>query len=142
MSGAELEVPGRSQARRLQRLVSVGRVVDPASRTFPVIYEIDNRDRGVAVNQTVYVDLLTAATKSAPVVAESAIVDDGGRPIVFVQAAGESFVRRPVTLGIHEGGYVQIVEGVAPGDRVVKRGGHLIRLASLSSQVPAHGHVH
>ena len=63
LSGAELEVPGRSQPRRLQRLVSVGRVVDPASRTFPVIYEVDNRDRGVAVNQTVYVSLLTAATK-------------------------------------------------------------------------------
>ena len=113
LSGAELEVPGRSQARRLQRLVSVGRVVDPASRTFPVIYEIDNRDRGVAVNQTVYVSLLTAATKPVPAVSESAIVDDGGRPIVFVQAAGESFVRRPVTLGIHEGGYVQVVEGVS-----------------------------
>jgi RND family efflux transporter MFP subunit len=142
LSGAELEVPGRDQARRLQRLVSVGRVVDPASRTFPVIYELDNRDRGVAVNQTVYVSLLTAATKPVPVVSESAIVDDGGRPIVFVQAAGESFVRRPVTLGIHEGGYVQVLEGVSRGERVVKRGGHLIRLASLSSQVPAHGHVH
>jgi RND family efflux transporter MFP subunit len=142
LSGAELEVPGRNQTRRLQRLVSVGRVVDPASRTFPVIYEIDNRDRGVAVNQAVYVNLLTAATRPATVVSESAIVDDGGRPIVFVQVAGESFVRRPVTLGIREGGFVQVLEGVAAGDRVVKRGGHLIRLASMSSQVPAHGHVH
>ena len=142
LSGAELEVPGTDQPRRLQRLVSIGRVVDPASRTFPVIYEVDNRDRRVAINQTVYVRLLTAAAAAAPVVPESAIVDDGGRPIVFVQAAGESFLRKPVRLGIREGGAVQVLEGLSAGERVVTRGAHLIRLASMSSQVPAHGHVH
>ena len=142
LSGAELEVPGTASPIRLQRLVSIGRVVDPASRTFPVIYEVDNRDRRVAINQTVYVRLLTAAASAATVVPESAIVDDGGRPIVFVQAAGESFVRKPVRLGIREGGSVQILEGLSAGERVVTRGAHLIRLASMSSQVPAHGHVH
>jgi RND family efflux transporter MFP subunit len=142
LSGAELEIPGTERPRPLQRLVSIGRVVDPASRTFPVIYEVDNRDRRVAVNQTVYVRLLTASAGAATVIPESAIVDDGGRPIVFVQAGGESFVRKPVTLGIREGGFVQVLQGVALGDRVVNRGGHLIRLASLSSQVPSHGHVH
>jgi len=142
LSGAELEVPGMASPSRLQRLVSIGRVVDPASRTFPVIYEVDNRDRRVAINQTVYVRLLTAAASAATVVPESAIVDDGGRPIVFVQAAGESFVRKPVRLGIREGGSVQVLEGLSAGERVVTRGAHLIRLASLSSQVPAHGHVH
>jgi len=142
LSGAELEVPGTDTPSRLQRLVSIGRVVDPASRTFPVIYEVDNRDRRVAINQTVYVRLLTAAASAATVVRESAIVDDGGRPIVFVQAAGESFVRKPVRLGIREGGSVQVLEGLSAGERVVTRGAHLIRLASMSSQVPAHGHVH
>jgi RND family efflux transporter MFP subunit len=142
LSGAELEIPGTEMPRRLQRLISIGRVVDPASRTFPVIYEVDNRDRRVAVNQAVYVRLLTSASGAAPVVPESAIVDDGGRPIVFVQAGGERFVRKPVRLGIREGGSVQILEGLSAGERVVTRGAHLIRLASMSSQVPAHGHVH
>ena len=142
LSGAELEVPGRKQPTRLQHLVSIGRVVDPASRTFAVIYEIQNRDRRVAVNQTVHVRLFTTSTNTAPVVPESAIVDDAGRPIVFVQVGGESFARIPVTLGIREGGLVQILEGIQPGDRVVTRGAPLIRLASMSSQVPAHGHVH
>jgi RND family efflux transporter MFP subunit len=142
LSGAELEIPGAGQPRRLNRLVTIGRVVDAASRTFPVIYEVDNRDRRVAINQTVYVRLLTSAAGMAPVIPLSAIVDDGGRPITFVQLAGESFARRPVRLGIQESGSVQILEGLAVGDRVVTRGAHLIRLASLSSQVPAHGHVH
>ena len=142
LSGAEMEIAGTEKPRRLQRLISVGRVVDTASRTFPVIYELDNRDRAVAVNQAVHVRLLTTKSSLAPAVPESAVVDDGGRPIVFVQLTGEAFVRRPVKLGVREGGMVEALQGVMPGERVVTKGAHLIRLASLSSQVPAHGHVH
>jgi RND family efflux transporter MFP subunit len=142
LSGAEMEIPGIEQPRRLHRLVSVGRVVDTASRTFPVIYEVDNRDRRIAINQAVNVRLLTETTSVAPVVAESAVIDDGGRPVIFVQLSGEAFARRPVKLGIREGGFVQVLEGAWPGERVVTKGAHLIRLSAMSSQVPAHGHVH
>ncbi len=142
LSGAELEVPGSAQPRPLSRLVSVGRVVDPQSRTFPVIYQVDNRDRSIAIHQALHVRLLTKASGVAPAVPESALVDDGGRPVIFIQESGEAFLRRPVKLGIREGGYVQVLEGVFPGERVVTRGAHLIRLAAMSNQVPAHGHVH
>jgi multidrug efflux pump subunit AcrA (membrane-fusion protein) len=77
-----------------------------------------------------------------PAVPETALVDDGGRPVIFVQSSGEAFARRPVRLGVREGGYVQLLEGAFPGERVVVKGAHLVRLASMSSQVPAHGHVH
>lgn len=142
LAGAELEIPGLETPRRLAQLVNLGRIVDPASRTFPVVYQFDNRERHIALNQTVYVRLLFAATAAAPVVAESALVDDGGQPVVFVQLSGESFARRPVQLGQRAGGEVQILSGLTAGERVVTTGAHLIRLASLSTQVPAHGHVH
>ena len=141
LSGGEIEMPD-GQIRTANRLVAVGRLVDEATRTVPVTYEVDNRDHRLAVNQTVFVRLLFTPGKMSPVVPESAIVDDGGRPIVFVQRAGESFARRPVKLGIRNSGMVQVTEGVESGDRVVTKGAYLIRLASMSSQVPAHGHVH
>jgi multidrug efflux pump subunit AcrA (membrane-fusion protein) len=72
----------------------------------------------------------------------AAIVDDAGRPIVFVQREGETFERRAVTLGTRSGDLVQITDGIRTGDRVVTRGAYLVRLASLSTSVPAHGHVH
>jgi multidrug efflux pump subunit AcrA (membrane-fusion protein) len=72
----------------------------------------------------------------------SALVDDAGRPIVFVQTAGETFERRPVTVGAREGELVQILAGVKPGERIVTTGAHLVRLAALSTSVPATGHVH
>ena len=94
------------------------------------------------MNQAVHVRLFTSAADVEPAVPESSIVDDGGRPVVFVQVGGESFLRRPVELGTRESGYVQVLEGIYPGERVVTQGAHLIRLASMSNQVPAHGHAH
>lgn len=142
LTGAELEVPGFEAPQRLARLVTIGRVVDAPSRTFPVIYELDNRDRRVAVNQTVYVRVLLAPAAGGPAVPESALVDDNGQPVVFVQESGENFSKRTVRLGDRSGGYVQVLSGVTQGERIVTRGAHLIRLASMSNQVPAHGHVH
>ena len=142
LSGAEIEMPGSDQIRAAGRLVAVGRLVDPETRTVPVTYETDNHDRRLAINQTVFLRLLLTPAGKAPVVSETAIIDDAGRPVVFVQRGGETFVRKPVKTGIRNHGVVQILEGVSPGDRVVTKGAYLIRLSTMSSAVPAHGHVH
>ena len=141
MSGAELQA-GDEVPKPIGNLVSVGRIVDPQSRTVPVIYEVDNRDKRLAIGQSVRVRLFTSASETAPAVRETAVVDDAGRPVVFVQVSGEAFARRAVKLGNRQKEYVQIMEGVRPGERVVTRGAYLIRLAAMSSQIPAHGHVH
>lgn len=141
MSGAELSA-GADPPKALGNLVSIGRIVDPQSRTVPVIYEVDNHDKRLAIGQAVRVRLFISASETAPAVRETALVDDAGRPIVFVQVAGEAFARRPVKLGNRQGEYVQIVEGVRPGERVVTKGAYLVRLSSMSSSIPAHGHVH
>ena len=142
LSAAEIEMPDSGQIRPADRLVAVGRLVDSETRTVPVTYEIDNKDHRLAVNQTVFLRLLLTPVGKTPVVPESAIIDDAGRPVVFVQQGGETFLRRPVKLGIRNSGMVQILEGVNTGDRVVTKGAYLIRLSTMSSAVPAHGHVH
>ena len=142
LTGAELNVPGLAAPLPLDRLVSVGRVLDPASRTVPIIYELRNPDRRIAIGQAVSLRIFVAAATAAVTVPESAVVDDAGQPVVFVQAGGESFERRAVTLGNREGGDVQLAGAIEPGERVVVRGAPFIRLAALSPQVPAHGHTH
>jgi len=138
----ELEVPGLERPLGLGRLISVGRIIDPASRTLSVIYEVRDSQRLLAMGQAVFLRLFTSAKTQEPSIPDSAIVDDAGRPVVFVQLTGESFQRRPVRLGSAEGGYCQVLEGVKRGERVVTRGAYLIRLSALSTQIPAHGHVH
>ena len=142
VSAAEIEVPGHEGRVPAGRLASVGKVLDPQSRTVPITFAFDNRALGLPVGQAVSLHLLMETTAPRPVVPAAAIVDDAGRPIVFVQREGETFERRAVTLGARAGDLVQITEGVKPGDRVVTKGAYLVRLASLSTSVPAHGHVH
>jgi membrane fusion protein, heavy metal efflux system len=141
-STAEIEVPGRPDRVPAGRLASLGRVLDQQSRTLPMTFAFDNRTMRLPVGQSVFLHLLMGQTAPRPVVPSAAVVDDAGRPIVFVQRGGETFERRPVTLGARTGDLVQITEGVKPGDRVVTKGAYLVRLASLSTSVPAHGHVH
>ncbi|MGE0703880.1 MAG: efflux RND transporter periplasmic adaptor subunit [Vicinamibacterales bacterium] len=142
ISAAEIEIPGREHRITVGPLVSIGRVLEPESRTLPVRFAFDNRSHALPVGQSVFLHLLMETTAPRPIVPASAIVDDAGRPIVFVQREGETFDRRGVTLGSRTGDVVQVLDGVQPGDRVVTRGAYLVRLASLSTTVPAHGHVH
>ena len=142
LTGAEIELPGAARVVPARQLVSVSRWIDPNSRTLGVIYEVDNAERHLAIGQTLSVRLFLSQASKALAVPEWAIIDDGGRPVAFVQVAGESFARRPVRLGARASGYVQVLEGIRPGERIVTKGAYLIRLAALSPQIPAHGHVH
>ena len=139
---AELEMPGGVAPVALDRLIRIGRVLDPDSRTVPIVYELSAPDRRFAIGQAVSLRVFVSAATEAITVPESAIVDDAGQPVVFVQVAGESFDRRAVRLGNRESALVQISGDIAPGDRIVVRGAPFIRLAALSPQVPAHGHTH
>ena len=142
LTSAEIEIPGTDRTLPVRGLVSASRLIDPASRTLSVIYELDNSDRRLAVGQALPGRLFLSQASSAVAIPEGAVIDDGGRPVVFVQLDGEAFARRPVRLGPRASGYVQVLEGVRPGERVVSRGAYLIRLAALSPTIPAHGHVH
>jgi cobalt-zinc-cadmium efflux system membrane fusion protein len=142
VSAAEIEIPGHRDRVPAGRLASLGKVLDSQSRTLPITFALDNRTLGLAVGQSVFLHLLMDTTAARPVVSAAAVVDDAGRPIVFVQRAGETFERRAVTLGPRTGDLVQVVEGIQSGERVVTKGAYLVRLASLSTSVPAHGHVH
>jgi len=122
--------------------IAVGQVIEPVARTTEVRFAFDNVPSRLQIGQSVRLRLLLGDEDSGPAIPESAVVDDGGRPVVFVQSGGESFERRAVRLGSREANYVRVLEGVEPGERVVYRGAYLIRLAAMSTQIPAHGHVH
>ena len=71
-----------------------------------------------------------------------AVVDEGGEVVVYLQRGGETFERRRVEVGIRDANQVEIRNGLAVGDRVATKGAYTIRLSTLSSAIPAHGHAH
>jgi cobalt-zinc-cadmium efflux system membrane fusion protein len=124
------------------KLVTIGRVIDPKTRTAPVIFEVDNAGGRLRIGNFAKAMIATGPPRKALAIPASAIVDDAGRPIVFVMIEGESFERRPVRVGIRSNDWVEVIEGVAAGEHVVSRGAYEIKLQSSAGSVPAHGHVH
>lgn len=122
------------------RLVFIGAVVDPLSRTVPVRYEVPNADGKLRLNM--YADVKIATEHRADVITlpADAIVDDAGESVVYIQTGGESFARQPVQLGVRGTDRVEIVDGLRTGQRVVVNGGYLIRLSTLTGGGPQHHH--
>lgn len=127
---------------RTGRRVAVGTVVDPATRTVPVLFELPNPEGVLKPGMSAKVKLLTREGVRAVAVPESAVVDDNGRPTVFVMEGGESFFKRTIRAGLRAGGWVQVLEGVREGERVVSRGAYEIKLSTATGAVPGHGHQH
>lgn len=124
------------------RLVTVGRVVDPSTRTVPVIFELDNTGGKLRIGNFTKTVVATGAPRKALAIPDSAIVEDGGRAVAYVMVEGEAFERRVLQLGIRSHGWTEVIDGVAAGERIVSRGAYDIKLASASGAVPAHGHAH
>ncbi len=124
------------------QLISLGLEVDLATRTVPLIYEMKNSDPALRVGQSVNLHVETARAEETLAIPAAAIVEEDGRPIAFVQLAGETFQKRDLTTGIRDGNWVQVLSGLSEGERVVTKGAYAVRLASVSSAIPAHGHVH
>ena len=124
------------------KLVTVGRVVDPKTRTVPVIFEVDNAAGKLRIGNFAKTVIATGAPRKVLAIPDLAIVEDGGRQIAFVMVEGEAFERRPLRLGIRANGWTEVLEGVVAGERVVTKGAYEVKLASASGAVPAHGHAH
>ena len=140
--GASFQLEGDPRRYEARRTVSVGSVIDSLSRTVPVLYEVANPDGTIKVGASARVAVRTGQRADGVVIPTSAVLDEDGRPIVFVQPEGETFEKREITVAGTEGDRTLVTAGIKPGERVVTGAAYQVRLASLSTAVPAHGHEH
>jgi RND family efflux transporter MFP subunit len=124
------------------RVIAMSGVVDSESRTSSLVVEAPNGDRALRAGMFADVRVLSGEAKETMAVPVSAILDEAGESVVYVEQGGESFERRPLELGGRDGDFVEVLSGLSPGERVVTKGAYYIRLASSSGAVPAHGHAH
>jgi len=143
-SAASFLVEGASEVLELgpETLVARGHVIDPSSRTLPVVFAVDNAGARLASGAFCKVTLVTGEERRLLAVPESALVEDGGAFVAFVQVEGEAFERRPLRLGTRDRGYVEVLAGLRAGEHVVSRGAWSVKLAAMSGTMPTHGHSH
>lgn len=102
-ASASLSIPGRSEFLPIKgsgvnttSRVFAGLQVDPATRTVPIIYEVPNPDQKLRLGQTVSLHVETNRAEDAIVVPDSAIIEEGGNFVAFVQVSGETFEKREI----------------------------------------------
>jgi cobalt-zinc-cadmium efflux system membrane fusion protein len=123
------------------KVLSYGKSVGETGSLIPITFQLTNNGMLVP-GEPVEVFLQSKPIANALAIPVSALIEEQGNFYVYVQTAGESFDKRLVTLGAQDGLHVQLVSGVKEGERVVTKGGYLIKLATQSGSVPAHGHEH
>lgn len=123
------------------RVLTTGGALDPVTRTIPVLLEVANTSGRLTIYESSPVELYSSDGDSAIAVPQIAVYEDEGFDVVFVQTEGESFEKRVVVTGPRYAGWVSILEGLRPGERVVTRGGYHVKLASTSAEI-GHGHAH
>jgi RND family efflux transporter MFP subunit len=143
--GLVLERAGGSPPLALRgaaiRLLSRAPEIDAATGTRKVLVEARASADVLPIGSRLGASLLLGAGERGVVLASSALVDDAGQLVAYVQVEGESFARRAVTVRVRQGGRV-LVDGIAPGERVVLTGASAIRRSELVSGGGVQGHVH
>lgn len=118
-----------------------GGALDPVTRTVPVLLEVSNPQERLRIHESTPVELYASDGISATAVPKSAVYEDDGMAVVYIQTGGESFEKRIVRVGPHYNGWVAITSGLAVGERVVTTGGYQVKLAASSAEI-GHGHAH
>jgi RND family efflux transporter MFP subunit len=134
---ARVTLPGQGKTLAA-RVSDVLPEVDPATRTLKLRLVADNP--GFALRPEMYVDVeLQAAMPAGLTVPQDAVLDSGREQRVFVERSSGVFEPRAVQTGWRSGDRVEIVHGLAEGERVVDAGTFLVdsesRLKSIA-QVP------
>jgi HlyD family secretion protein len=108
------------------RIARVNSALDQATRTLQAEIEIANPGHRLKPGMFVRLEIVLAEKPDALVVPKDAVMEEGTARWVFV-VTGNQAVRRSVRTGLEHYPEIEILEGVAEGERVVIKGQESIR---------------
>jgi len=122
------------------RVLYIGDTLKEETRTVTVRTEVVNEDYRLKPGMFASLTVLLDRQARALTVPTEAVLDDGDRKIVFVAREG-AFRPRAVVTGAKMNGSIEIVSGLAGGERVVTRGNYQLK-SKLYDEILKGSHVH
>lgn len=116
-----VSIPGRAASLRARVSTDVLPQFDPLTQAVRLRLEAENPDYLLRPDMFVDVDLPITLPPAIAVPVE-ALLDSGREKIVFVERGTGVFEKRVVRTGWRFGGRVEIVDGLIPGERIVRSG--------------------
>lgn len=110
----------------------VGNFINPNNRTFKIEMAIENKDKMVKPNMTAILSINDYVNDSALVLPIALLSENAeGEKYVYAikkDANNRKYAnKRTVKLGKLQHGMVEIIEGIKPGDTIIKEGAKLVR---------------
>ena len=102
-------------------VIRISPILDPVKHTFRAEVSVANAEGMLRPGMFVEVVVVVEQRQDVLVVPRESVANRAGRSVVFA-LDGQRVSRRNVRLGLGDDDIVQILEGVAEGDRVVVRG--------------------
>ena len=140
--GAWFTVEGGASNHTASRVLSVGTMIDPASRTLPVRFAVGNAGGTLKVGMLAEGHILLGEPVPGVAVPSVAIQDENNLPVIYVKLTGDTFERRVVETGPSDGSWTIVSSGIDPGEYVVTVGAYQVNLAALGVVEPSDGHAH
>jgi HlyD family secretion protein len=127
------------------KVTQISPALDPANTTVEVWVQVANPGVRLKAGTSMRVEIVARKEAVALVIPESAVITgESGETFVIMIGEGDKPKKQTVTLGIHDAGNVQIVEGLKGGDRVVSTGAYelsklepdVLKKTTLQIQLP------
>jgi cobalt-zinc-cadmium efflux system membrane fusion protein len=123
------------------KITYIADLVDEATRTVKARLEVPNPERKLKPEMFATVALsLPAEAPPTLAIPEDAIQEIEGEKVVFVTEDGTEFAPRPLELGRASGGLVEVVGGLAEGERYAAKGSFLLKSDLKKGELGEHGH--
>jgi Cu(I)/Ag(I) efflux system membrane fusion protein len=108
------------------RVTFIYPAVGKESRTAKLRIEVANPDGLLRADMAATVEIEAPIAGRWVAAPDSSIIDSGKRQVVLVERGEGRYEPRPVRLGMRVPGYVQVLDGLEPGERVVTSATFLI----------------
>jgi Cu(I)/Ag(I) efflux system membrane fusion protein len=116
-------LPGKTWQGKVEYIYPA---LDAKTRTLKVRLRFDNPDEDLKPNMFAKVKIYGGAKENTIVIPLEGLIRTGREERVIIALGDGKFEARNVTSGIESGDYVEILEGVNEGDRIVTSGQFLI----------------
>lgn len=148
---AEVTFPALGGEAITATLMRFGVEADATAGSIHGIFELPNPTGRLSPGMRAELNIIVSTRQDVMAVPEESIQGAPSSRVVYVKdfELENSYVKAPVVVGASSGGWVEILEGLFPGDEVVTRGSYALGYAgsgggpSLKEALDAaHGHEH
>ncbi|MFA7343084.1 MAG: efflux RND transporter periplasmic adaptor subunit [Terrimicrobiaceae bacterium] len=117
------------------KVVRLGNQIESASRTLEVRIETANKDGKLKPGMFADVEITTTIMKDVIVIPDTTLQSDGDQQAIFIALGDNKFEKRIVKLGKEQHGWVQVLEGIKPGEQIVSEGSFILKSELLKGEL-------